>query len=213
MSKKIIYKNTEEIELTIKKTNEYVALLNDNYNRIMKENSYLNYKIAYYHTFYNPNTSNRTEFINKIYDEIANILDKNNPFNSAEMVHKFCIELNEKLHLNYYYDYNNNKTYYPNGKGGNIQTIRRSDFQFCERFITFDKEQNSFVVNEDEIKKFEEQKTYYTQNKKQEKITELLQQINEKVIELNTIGFTDYLIYGGNCVPFNQIWSSIQNVK
>ena len=179
----------------------------------MKENSYLNYKIAYYHTFYNPNRSNKTDFINKVYDEISKILDKNNPFNSAEMVEKFCRELNEKLHLNYYYDYNNNKTYYPNGKGENIQTIRPSDFQFCERFISFDKEQNSFVVNEDEIKKYEEQKTYYTLNKKQEKITELLQEINERVIELNAIGYTDYLIYGGNCVPFNQIWSNIQNFK
>lgn len=213
MSKKIIYKNTEDIEFTIKKANEYVAILNDNYKRIMKENSYLNYKIAYYHTFYNPITSNKTEFLNKIYDEIAKILDKNNPFNSAEMVEKFCRELNEKLHLNYYFDYNSNKTYYPNGKGGNIQTIRPSDFQFCERFIKFDKEQNSFVVNEGEIKKYEEQKTYYTLNKKQEKITELLQEIDERVNELNTIGYTDYLIYGGNCVPFNQIWSSIQKVK
>lgn len=213
MSKKIIFKNTEEIEYAIKKANEYVSILNDNYKRIKQENSYLNYKIAYYHTFYNPHTSNKTEFINKIYDEISKILDKNNPFNSAEMVEKFCRELNEKLHLNYYYDYNNNKTYYPNGKGGNLQTIRISDFQFCERFITFDKELNSFVVNEDEIKKYEEQKTYYTQNKKQEKITELLQEIDERVIELNAIGYTDYLIYGGNCVPFNQIWQSIQNVK
>lgn len=211
MSKKIIFKNTEDIEFTIKKANEYASILNDNYKRIKAENSYLNYKIAYYHTFYNPYT--KTEIKSKIYDEIANILDKNNPFNSAEMVEKFCRELNEKLHLNYYYDYNNNKTYYPNGKGGNIQTIRPSDFQFCERFITFDKEKNSFIVNEGEIKKYEEQKTYYTLNKKQEKITELLQQIDDRVIELNAIGFTDYLIFGGNCVPFNQIWSSIQNVK
>ncbi|MDY6438375.1 MAG: hypothetical protein SPK85_04580 [Prevotella sp.] len=213
MSKKIIFKNTEDIEFTIKKANEYVSILNDNYKRIKEENSYLNYKIAYYHTFYNPNRSNKTDFINKVYDEISKILDRNNPFNSAEMVEKFSKELNEKLHLNYYYDYNSNKTYYPNGKGGNIQTIRPSDFQFCERFITFDKKQNSFIVNEDELKKYEEQKTYYTLNKKQEKITELLQQIDERVNELNTIGYTDYLIYGGNCVPFNQIWHSIQNVK
>lgn len=210
MSKTIIYKDTEIVKNARIRAEKYCDILNENYKRVMDINEHLNERIAFLHTFCGNGDGNRVKMLGYIWDELNNILNVENPFNSPDFVKYFADELNTKLHLNKEH-FEGGDWSITDGQNGNIKTIRSGEFEFCEKYIKWDGER--YILNETAFKELEENNTYYCLNKKQEKAVALLKQMNDIINQLTELNYTDYMVWGGNEINFAQYVPYLQKIK
>lgn len=211
----IIYKDESKIKSSVKLIHQCVNALNHNYTKIKEYNAYLSYKVAYYLTFYkNEYDRQRKRYIDeKVKEEIATLLETNNPFNSAEMVESYYNDLKQYL----FYRKEGGEWFYNNNSP--LKSLRFDQMKFCERFVEFDEKNDEFIINENESLTMMDELTHTAQNDKQQKALELLRSIDNCLNELAKLGLngaitlnTPQCRFAPN-VPFSDLYKVITKLK
>lgn len=211
----IIYKDDSQIKNNVKLIHQCVNALNHNYTKIKEYNAYLSYKVAYYLTFFKHSLDRQKKrFLDeKVKEEIATLLDTNNPFNSIEMVEGFYNDLKQHFFL----IKEGGEWFYRNDLS--LKSLRFDQMKFCERFVEFDEKKDEFIINENEGLTMMEELTYTAQTDKQQKALELLREIDNNLTELNKLGLNGTITLNTpQCrfvrnVPFGDLYKVITKLK
>lgn len=211
----VIYKDDSKIKNNVKLIHQCVNALNHNYTKVKEYNAYLSYKVAYYLSFYkNEYDRQKMRFLDeKVKEEIATLLDTNNPFNSVEMVEGFFNDLKQ----NFFLKKEGGEWFYRNDVP--LKSLRFDQMAFCERFVEFDEKNDAFIINENEGLSMMEELTYTTKNDKQQKALELYRQIDNCLNELAKLGLNGVITLNSpQCrfvrnVPFGDLYKVITKLK
>lgn len=211
----IIFKDDSKIKNNVKLIHQCVNALNHNYTKVKEYNAYLSPSVAYYLTFFKHSLDRQKKrFLDeKVKEEIATLLDTNNPFNSIEMVEGFYNDLKQHFFL----IKEGGEWFYRNDLP--LKSLRFDQMKFCERFVEFDEKKDEFIINEDEGLTMINELTHTAQNDKQQKALELLREIDNNLNELSKIGLNGVITLNSpQCrfvpnVPFSDLYKVITKLK
>lgn len=190
----IIFKDENKIKNNVKMIHKCLDALNANYITIKKYNAYLSHQIAFYLTFYNESHNNNKKDIinNLVKGELNKILNEQNPFNNEEMLTSYFNDLKEKM---FYTREQGMLVVNPNSP---IKSLKYDLMKFAERFIEFDNDKDEFIINENASLQMMDDLTHKTQNSKQQKVLEILKNINNEIEELKKLGLKNWFTINTN---------------
>ncbi len=184
-----IYINTNEIESIKKRYNNYLNILNENANKIISYNEYLNNKsfIIYSLSF--------NKYRNEIYKILRDILKRETKFYSTSTLNSFFKETEKRLLYNeykivdsvaYIEDYNKQKL--------NIKQLilTENEIEQIETIFEYDEKTHVFSINENELQKELGKHIFNTSNKKQEMILKKIMEFNKICRDLFDVGIVAY---------------------
>lgn len=177
----LIYKNTKEIEIIQRKYNNYCNVLNENAEKIIAFNDYLNNKDFIIYTLF------FSKYRIEIYNIITDIVKRESKFYTQELVTSIYRESEHKL-LNNEYERNGQTMLLTDYSKADMNikqiNISKEEIENIKRLLIYNESTHKFSVNNEELQKEIDKHIFYTKTKKQELILKKIKEFNKACKDL-----------------------------